>query len=127
MTTAYLAHWVRGPNGNDTTPDEIANNLAQAEQYAAQIRRLCPDLELYVPAEDENLYQQCYQSAFDKAAIAELVLKQCCQIVRLCDYLLVANKPSAGIAREIQEAHYAGVIVIQLWEYPRLVWNEILP
>lgn len=126
MTTAYLAHWVRGLNGDNATPDEIACNLVHAQQYAAQIRRICPDLELYVPAEFETLYQQCYQASFDKAAIAELVLAQCCQIVRLCDVLLVANEPSAGIQREINTARKAEKLIIRLYQYPRLEWEELL-
>jgi hypothetical protein len=58
--TAYFSHSIRGAKGKDATPDDMALNCAMAKHAADMLRRVCPALEIYVPAEHEDYVQTAY-------------------------------------------------------------------
>ncbi len=63
---AYFSHSIRGKKGADCTLAEQKQNCQAAIDTANKIRRQCPWLDLYVPAENEEFVQIAFKQGYLK-------------------------------------------------------------
>lgn len=64
MFKVYFSHSIRGKKGSDCTKAEQEKNCQAAIDMANAIRKKCPWLELYVPAENEEFVQIAYEEDY---------------------------------------------------------------
>ena len=73
MFKVYFSHSIRGKSGSDATPEEQRKNCQAAINMADAIRKKCPWLELYVPAENEEFVGFTFKYAYlTEAQILEI-------------------------------------------------------
>lgn len=121
----YAAASVRGPNGDDATPETMAENIKAGVAKVEYLRENMTDCEIYSPHEHERLFQEPFQNGMVKS---KHILDQCFGILRLCDAVIICTPPdeSEGVKAEIQEAIDNGIPVIGLWNDPEHKWPEII-
>ena len=64
MFKVYFSHSIRGKKGSDCTLAEQKQNCQAAINMANEIRRHCPWLDLYVPAENEEFVQIAFEKEY---------------------------------------------------------------
>ena len=64
MFKVYFSHSIRGKKGSDCTLAEQQQNCQDAIDMANEIRRQCPWLDLYVPAENEEFVQIAFEREY---------------------------------------------------------------
>jgi len=104
MLRAYLSHPIRGPKGEDATPEDMAANNQAAIRFADTIRLFFPNLDLYVPAEHDEVLAILYQKG--DITINQL-LEADCEALAKRDFLLVyapGGLVSSGMSKEIEFA-----------------------
>jgi hypothetical protein len=101
---AYLSHPIRGAKGAAATHEDIEANNRRAIEFAARVRAEFPGLDLYVPAEHDELVQESLEQGI-------LTTEQILQIDRYLlarrDILIVFSPDSyigGGVRVEIEEA-----------------------
>lgn len=112
--TAYLSHPIRGKNGADATQAEINANNIEAKNVARAIRSAVPDLELYCPADHDEVVGNLYKNG---DVSIDSILKADCEIIAKKD-LLIVYRPnllmSEGMLHEIAYADTKKIPVIFL-------------
>jgi len=83
---AYLSHAIRGKEGADCSAASQKKYCDAAIELANEIRKACPWLDLYVPAEHEDFVQKAYDNRF---LTVEQILEIDCQIVYDCGVTVV--------------------------------------
>ena len=82
----YFSHSIRGKLGAACPLDQQVENCETAIGMANEIRRSCPEFELYVPAEHEDFVQKAY----DKKYLTEKqILDIDCDIIDECDNIII--------------------------------------
>ena len=103
---AYMSHSIRGRAGNAATDEVMLANNKKAIEVGVELRRLCPELKLYIPAEMDLFLQS--KGIEPKNIPIGPFLDFDCEILSLCDTLLVYTGPddyvSGGMATEITHA-----------------------
>ncbi len=122
----YFAGAVRGVNGDDCEPQDVQRNVDNALERVKYLRSHLDDrFVIYCPHEHEDRYQQAWRKGLFKS---QDVLDQCCDIVLLCDAILVTTDParSEGTRVERALAEQTGMPVIDLYEYNMGSWIDMI-
>jgi hypothetical protein len=121
---AYLSHYIRGSKGSRATLWDINGNCRRAEEVAATLRRLFPNLRLYVPAESEPFVGKCYRNRYlDEKKILYID----CLILKECGTLIYFS-PDRYFSRGMQiELDYAREHKIPVANYFDLIKAQKLP
>jgi len=97
----YYAHPVRGVWGLDAPKNYIRNNLINATQNVAWLRKLFPDIEWYCPAEHEDLLEILVEDGC--LALDDLMNAEKVYIRRYCSGVLAHEwETSSGVQGEWQ-------------------------
>ena len=100
-----MSHSIRGRAGDAATDEVMLANNKKAIEVGVELRRLCPELKLYIPAEMDLFLQD---KGIEPIEIGEeVILAMDCKIVDQCDTLLVYipdDYISGGMQREIRHA-----------------------
>lgn len=111
VVTAYLSHPIRGKDGSAATQETIGENNTKAIKIAAKLRQEIPGLEIYCPAEHDQVLSILYRK---KQISIENLLAADCDIVEEKDLLLIYvpdEYVSSGMRQEIDHAHCHGINV----------------
>ena len=82
----YLSHAIRGAKGEACTREQQKKNCDNALAFAEEIRKACPWIDLYVPAEHEEFVQIAYDK---KYLTVDQILEVDFEIIRGCQAVLV--------------------------------------
>ena len=102
---AYMSHSIRGRAGDAATDEVMLANNKKAIEVGVELRKRCPGLRLYIPAEMDLFLQS--KGIEPKNIPIDPLLDFDCEIVGLCDTLLVYmpdDYVSHGMQVEIKHA-----------------------
>lgn len=107
MARLYLSHPIRGRNGTEATERDIGANNLRAIRMGNAIRAFFPWIELYVPAEHDEVLSYLYLAG---ALFIEDLLEADCDVINKCDGVISFQPEfyeSSGmrVEREYAEAH----------------------
>ena len=120
MFNLYLAYPVRGQYGDSAPQASMEDNIKQAVHLGQKLRlSLGEGFNVWVPHEHEHLFTYAWQ---DKAITSADILSLWCNVLSLCDLLIMAHSPyqSEGMQAEYREACLKGIPTVPI--YP-LRWN----
>lgn len=109
--SAYFSHSIRGKKSAKATDEDMLRNCHAALEVAQWIRRVVPDIELYVPAEHEDFVQICYR---EKYLTEEQILEVDCKILERQDFYIVHEVDGwlgGGIKVEMDHAKKHGKLI----------------
>ena len=84
----YMGHPIRGPKGAKATAEDIEGNNKAARLMGAMVRELHPEIDLYVPGDQDQAITYLYLKGYDTA---EQVLEADCSIIDTCDFVIFYN------------------------------------
>lgn len=107
MVRLYLSHPIRGRNGTKASERDIGANNLRAIRMGNAIRAFFPWVELYVPAEHDEVLSYLY---LIRALSIEDLLEADCDVINKCDGVISFQPEfyeSSGmrVEREYAEAH----------------------
>jgi len=105
----YLSHWIRGPEGTNTTK---AENYKRAHEVARKLRTQIPEINLYVPAEADETLSYLYDA---KKITIEEILEADCAVISKCSFVFAYTPTgvfSHGMEVEIDYAIENNIPVI---------------
>lgn len=117
IVKAYLSHHIRGPKGDDSTLEERISNRQEAVRVAQILRRYCPNLDLYVPGENDDWAELGLQA---EILTGDLVLDVDCAIINTKDAVLFYDQYGqfgGGMKREEEHS-------IQI-NKPRFIFHDV--
>jgi len=122
-----MSHSIRGRAGDAATDEVMLANNKKAIEVGTTLRKLCPELKLYIPAE-MDLFLQSKGIEPKNISISPL-LDFDCEILSLCDTLLVYTGPddyvSSGMKKEINHALLKGMNIFYFDEVTHFVVKTI--
>lgn len=100
---AYYSAAIRGPAGDQATPESMNANLEKASNQASLLQRLFGEiLTIYCPHQHDRLIQILWKH---RQVTTESILQADLQIQNDCDMTIVNNSiPGSGVDLEIQNA-----------------------
>jgi len=122
-----MSHSIRGRAGDAATDEYMLANNKKAIEVGVELRRLCPELKLYIPAEMDLFLQDKGIKPIEIGE--EVILAMDCKIVDQCDTLLVYTGPddyvSGGMKIEINHALLKGMNIFYFDEVTHFVVKTI--
>jgi len=104
--TAYMSHHIRGPEGDKATMETIEANNKAARLMGAKIRELIPELDLYVPGDQDQVIMYLCKKGY---VTTEQILEADCVIISQCKFMIVFNRYdsiSGGMQTEVDHCMY---------------------
>lgn len=114
MTRAYLSHPIRGPKGASATAEEIESNNKDARFMGLMLRELFPELELYVPGDQDQCITYLYLKGYVTTA---QILEADCSIIDGCDFMIMFDPfghVSEGMHHEMDHCLYTSTPFIHM-------------
>ena len=109
MIKVYLSHHIRGPEGENSTPASREANKQAARFMAMLLRKMYPELDIYVPAEHDQVVEYLYTKGYVNA---RQIIEADCVIISDCKFVIVYNqysKVSEGMHIEIDHCMYSQI------------------
>lgn len=87
--SAYMSHHIRGPNGDEATPEEVEVNIQAAKEMGQIIREAFPELDLYVPGDQDQALTFLLD---EKYITVEQILEADCSIIDQRDFMIMYSQ-----------------------------------
>jgi len=119
-----MSHSIRGRAGNAATGEDMLANNKKAIEVGVELRRLCPGLRLYIPAEMDFFLQD---KGIEPIEIGEkVILALDCKILEQCDTLLVYTGPDDYVSGGMQiEINHAPVDCMQIFYFDEVTHGVV--
>jgi len=123
MIEAYMCHHIRGPKGDDSTPEEREANRNDAIKVAKALESMMPNLSVYCPGGNDTWGEVAYSRGI---LTIDKILEIDCAIIDTMDCVLVYDKyptRSGGMKVEIEycakmNKPYCSFTLVN-WDTPR--------
>ena len=113
--SAYLSHYIRGREGKKATNRDMINNCNAAIKMAAQLRKIFPKLDIYVPAEHDEFVMYAYRAGI---LTEKQILDTDCEILEKRKLLLIYAPDNGYLSRGMKiESRYATKIGIHIVKF----------
>lgn len=122
----YFSHPIRGKGGESATDEEIRNNCEAASRMANAVRAFFPEIDLYVPADHDEVYQFLREES--RLPVDDMLWADC-KIVRDRDFLMAympEHHVSDGMRTELNYAVAHGIPTFMFSDFDVSVRMEFI-